>query len=175
MVEPTPPFARRFWAKVDKRGPVPEHRPSLGRCWEWLAKRSVKGYGRFGIGVPQFQAHRVAWALTYGWPPDDRLVCHRCDNPGCVRPSHLFIGTPADNSGDMARKGRSILGKHRAPETIRYGIDHSQGKLTDDEVVEIRRRYAVGDVTQRDLGKEFGIARSTVSGLVLRTKRPRVP
>jgi len=104
-------LARRFWAKVDRRGPVPERYPELGPCWIWTRATDRKGYGRFGVGPAGsnrvFFAHRVAMALAGTVPPDDLMACHHCDNPPCCNPGHLFLGTGADNLGDMAAKGRN--------------------------------------------------------------------
>lgn len=103
--------AARFWAKVDKNGPVPAHCPELGPCWLWTRATDRRGYGRFGIGPAancrMFGAHRVAMALTGTIPPDDLFGCHHCDNPPCCNPAHLFLGTCADNCADMVAKGRS--------------------------------------------------------------------
>lgn len=88
--------SRRFWSKVD----------DSGDCWLWTANRTPLGYGRFSFnGEPQ-KAHRVAWILTHGEIPQGLNVLHRCDNPPCVRTTHLFIGTIMDNCHDMMRKGR---------------------------------------------------------------------
>lgn len=104
-------LAARFWAKVSKDGPVPVHRPELGPCWVWTAATDRRGYGRFGIGPMSnnrmFGAHRVSLALSSEIPPDDLDACHHCDNPPCVRPDHLFIGTHRDNMADRAAKGRN--------------------------------------------------------------------
>lgn len=103
-------LARRFWAKVDKNGPVPEHCPELGPCWVWTAGTDRMGYGRVGIGPRtdhrKFFTHRLSLALAGTNPPDDFVVRHHCDNPPCVNPNHLALGTKQDNNRDMAERGR---------------------------------------------------------------------
>ena len=99
--QPVSDFAERFWSKVDRRNP--------DECWEWQADISNKGYGRLGTNKGGgWQAHRAAWELTNGPIPNGMFVCHRCDNPPCVNPAHLFLGTPKDNVQDMLAKGRAI-------------------------------------------------------------------
>lgn len=88
-----------FWACADCAG---------AGCWEWSGLRSARGYGRFGHDSRR--AHRIAWELTFGPVPDGLLVCHTCDNPPCIRPEHLFLGTDADNARDMVAKGRGRYG-----------------------------------------------------------------
>lgn len=105
------------------------------------------------------KAHRVAWDLTYGPIPDGMLVLHRCDNPSCVRPDHLFLGTQTDNMLDRKAKGR---GNHRR------GSRHGRAKLTEAQVLEIRSRYAAGDVTQTQLGDEYGVCHVVIGNIVRR-------
>lgn len=140
---------RRFWSKVDV-GEADE-------CWEWLASKYGKGYGRFWIHSKQWAAHRVAWVLTFGPIPEGLLVCHHCDSPGCCNPYHLFLGTHADNMADATKKDR-----------VPKGEQVYNSKLTEDQVLDIRELYATGEWTQRELAEEFGVVCSTVTQIVNR-------
>jgi hypothetical protein len=97
----------RFMAKVDLHGPIPAHAPELGPCWVWTAGRTGDGYGEIKVDGLVMLAHRVAWWLHHGELPRVGIeVAHRCDNPPCVRASHLFVATHQENLQDAARKGR---------------------------------------------------------------------
>ena len=86
----------RFWNKVDK----------TDDCWNWTASKNIQGYGYFRFDGKMRKAHRMAWLLVNGEIPDGMCVCHTCDNPGCVNPIHLWLGTNQDNMDDMNNKGR---------------------------------------------------------------------
>lgn len=141
----------RFWARVEK----------AASCWLWTGRQNPNGYGEFDLqkgdrGRPA-RAHRVAWELTHGPVPEGLLVLHHCDTPLCVNPSHLFLGTPADNSADMVRKQRP------------------RGKLTPDDVQEIRRRYAARKVSTTALAVAYHVTASTIRNIVHRKNWRHVP
>jgi HNH endonuclease len=100
----------RFWRRVDKNGPIPEHRPDLGQCWIWSGTLGYGGYGQFRIGRQVLRTHRVAYLLAHGRLPLSRLdVRHLCDNPACVRASHIEEGTVRANAEDKVFRKHSKL------------------------------------------------------------------
>lgn len=113
---PPPRFnVDQFWAKVDKSGPVV--REELGACWNWTGALYKEGYGAFSVHRKARGAHRVAWEMEHGPIPPGLFVCHRCDNRRCIRSTHLFLGTQADNIADCRAKGRLSRGSvHGASE-----------------------------------------------------------
>jgi len=97
-------------------------------CWNWTAVADASGRGKFLLDRRTERAPRVAYMLDRGEIPAGMLVCHRCDNPGCVNPSHLFLGTQKDNMGDAKSKGRAV------PPPVMRGEDHPESKLTEEQV-----------------------------------------
>lgn len=156
------PISVRFWSKVDMSG----------ECWNWTGHTNNMGYGMLWTTARKQLAHRISWEMHNGSIPDGLYVCHRCDNPLCVRPAHLFLGTPADNSRDMAHKGRSALvdrdGIHRHPEHRPRGENHYIAKLNWDQVRDIRRRFASGEQSCTELGNEYGVSRACIRAVVSR-------
>jgi hypothetical protein len=171
MARQQPPLASRFWAKVDKHGPVPQHVPGLGECWAWTAAIRGDGYGVISVDGVVMAAHRVSWALTHGPIPTGLWVLHKCDNRTCVRPAHLFLGTRRDNTDDAIAKGRvatgarTIHGTH--PERVRRGEKHHWARITADDVVQIRRRIGSGE-TQAAIAREYGLHQTGVRKIALR-------
>jgi hypothetical protein len=174
------PEHERFWSRVDRSG----------NCWNWIGTKDRDGYGLFLVHVNPspdparicMHAHRYAWKVTYGDFPDAKVVCHHCDNPSCVRPDHLFLGTIADNNRDRDLKGRTAKGdRHwrfgrkqpfqyrmrfvRIEPGSRSGERNNRAKLTEPQVKSIiadgRRNTAIA--------AEYGVT-ATLIGLIKKGK-----
>lgn len=141
----------RFWSKVDRRGP--------DDCWLWLGGRTSKGYGGFSQSGKDTAAHRTAWERQNGPIPEGMDVLHKCDNPPCCNPRHLFLGTNSANMADRNAKGRQAK-----------GIENGAAKLTDARVEWLHRRRASGTATQKELASILGVTQQSVS-LVLNNRR----
>ncbi len=140
---------RTFYTHVAVAGPED--------CWFWLAGKTSAGYGHFAFRGKLMYAHRFAFWITTGVWPGELYCCHSCDNPGCVNPAHLFLGTCLENMQDAVSKGR-----------MAYGEKHGLSKLDEEEVCQIRSRYAAGGVSQEQLGAEFGVCQPDISQIVNR-------
>lgn len=180
---PTEPYSesdeKRFWERVRKSD----------ACWVWVRGcfAGKYSYGAFRAAGKLRKAHRVSWELANGRPiPPGLMVCHRCDNPPCVRPEHLFLGTNQDNQRDASAKGRSPFGERSAPrrfpERLRRGDAHwtrahpeklpdqrgaanRASKLDDAAVLDMRARRAAGEAL-KVIGADYGVAFQTVSKIV---------
>ena len=145
---------RTFWAQVDKS-------PHPKGCWIWTGKRDPKGYGYTQYHGKRWATHRLSYILHGRKIEDSRCILHTCDTPMCVQPLHLWPGTQKDNIADMDAKRRrgTIKGQ-------RVGEKHPLAKLHDLQVVEIRKRYAVGDIMQKELAQEYGVTQSAISHIL---------
>lgn len=191
-------YIARFWSKVDKNGPTQPHMDSP--CWLWTAGKSSTGYGNLRVGGKLIKTHRVSWIINRGQIPHDGsyhgiCVLHCCDNPACVNPGHLFLGTNTDNIHDMTAKGRHFSitkpecvargdnhgsrihperlargdnnGSRLHPERLARGEAVGTSKLTSAIVIDIRALYA-GGKTQKQIAKQFGLNQTTISKIVTR-------
>lgn len=159
---------KRFWNKVDKSG----------ECWTWTASKNNKGYGQlmtepgeiFTTKRPVL-AHRMSWMIHFGAIPKDMEICHKCDNPQCVNPNHLFLGTHTDNMRDMIRKGKGAMNQPNVmtvcPEKRHWGERNGQAKLTASQVREIRIGFQIG-YSMNELGNMYGITRHAIGRIVRR-------
>jgi hypothetical protein len=154
------PIENRFWAKVEKRGP--------NECWLWTGCTQKFGHGsiaRGGRNGKRVLAHRLSWEIHFGEIPDGMLVCHHCDAPQCVNPRHLFIGTYLHNNRDKNRKKRDQVPHPRMSEAER-GEKNNMAKLNIEQVRAIRAAYVAGGVTYFELGRQYGVAHTTIYKIV---------
>lgn len=142
-----------FWSKVNRTDNPDE-------CWEWTACRLPTGYGLLSWMGTTHRSNRIAWLITYGDIPDGLHVLHSCDNRACCNPNHLFLGTNLDNVHDRETKGRH----HDCS-----GQNNSRAKFSQSQVDEIRQRYASQKTSLRLLGREYGVAFTTIGRIVNRT------
>lgn len=130
-------------------------------CWVWKGAKNRKGYGVIRLRDKNMLAHRVAWIKSKYDIPNGLYVLHKCDNPSCVNPNHLFLGTPKDNMDDKMKKGREVKGEN-----------HGGSKLTEENVKEIRNLYTKGrpgqvnEFSLRKLAKRYGVNSHTIFNIV---------
>lgn len=137
------PIIKRFWDNVNV-GEVYE-------CWEWKRGTCSGGYAGMSINNTSFQMHRYSYIINRGPIPPRMEVMHACDNRRCVNPFHLSLGTTLDNQQDAAKKGRKPRGSNNAA-----------AKLSEDDVREVRRLYAAGNASQRELARRFGVSQPAI-------------
>jgi len=141
---------QRFWSKANILGD--------DDCWDWLVGKKKSGYGQFNIGHKNFYAHRIAWEIYTGKKIErKKVICHKCDNPSCVNPKHLFIGTQKDNIEDKHNKGRAAR---------QDGENNPASKVSWDDVRDIRRMYESGIYTVLEISHLYPISRYQVSNIV---------
>jgi HNH endonuclease len=152
LVEITSRMSDRFWKKVKKGD----------GCWLWTASTNPQGYGKFGVKIggknKTAAAHRVSWLLTNGPIPDGKLLMHKCDNPLCVNPSHLELGTTFDNIRDMMAKGRRGY-------TGLQGSKNPKSKLSESQVSDIRAAFESGE-SRADIARRYGMNWGSVDNIV---------
>jgi len=126
-----------------------------GDCIEFVGAHNPKGYGHFWTGEKQVYAHRWAWEQANGPIPDGLCVLHSCDNPCCVSLTHLRLGTNVDNNRDKTERGKNVCGS-----------EHGHAKLTEEQVIEIRRLHAQDGLLHREIAAVFGVCRETIGDIV---------
>ena len=125
-------------------------------CWEWIGQKWQSGYGRLIVNGKLIQASRLIYRLFIGDIADELCICHRCDNPLCVRPAHLFAGTNQENSYDRHKKGRDAKGEN-----------HGKAKLTVNQVIAIRQRFASG-VSKNQLARDYNVSHPAIRHAISR-------
>jgi len=138
----------KFWAGISKKGPAD--------CWNWTKSLTVHGgYGQFTHMHKLYKAHQVSYRIHFGEIPKGKFVCHKCNNPACCNPAHLYAGTPADNWRDTIESKKAC----RFP--IYRGEECHDAKLTEAKVRDILTSNKGG----AELAKEYGVSRSAISAI----------
>lgn len=153
--------AESFWSRVAKSD----------SCWLWQGGTNHEGYGRISFENKQRYAHQVAYLITYGAIPSGLFVLHTCDNPLCVRPNHLYLGTHQDNMNDRKNRGGYATGEnhyiHKHPEIVQ-GERNGRAKISNQTAQEIHRRYVSEGIRQVDLAKEYNLSQAQISWIIRR-------
>lgn len=157
---------QRFWRFVDKSN----------ECWSWTGTTFKGGYGKFSLDGRKIQAHRFAWSMVHGRIPDGMVICHRCDNPSCVRLDHLFLGTISDNVNDALKKGRYYGRVYRGMSRCRKsptgrnskGENNPGARLNEKQVKEIRELFESHTMTGKQLGALYGVGKWQIYRIVRR-------
>lgn len=153
---------RNFWSYVDIKG--------TNDCWNWKSSKDKDGYGKYKMDKKYYRAHRYAYVLEFGSIPTGLNVLHRCDNPSCCNPNHLWVGTVADNNHDAQAKGRSSYAQainFLSGNDLQKGSNSWKTNLTEVIVLQIRQERANG-VKLQELADRYGVAERTIEGIVYR-------
>lgn len=149
----TEDLQRRFWNKVSKSG---------NGCWEWIGAKKESGHGVIGIGTRKnglIRVHRLSYIIHYGPISRKIKVCHTCDNPPCVKPDHLFLGTQLDNVRDCIAKGRHVYPPYVSGENV------GNHKLFKEDIPRIRE-YAQNGMTHKNIASIFSVSRANISYII---------
>ncbi len=149
LVNFTPEIIQRFWDKVIKE-------EKENGCWNWTGWFGQNGYGCFKINSAKAMSHRVSFRMNVGEIPKGMLILHKCDNPICIRPDHLFLGTNLDNIRDRHLKGRDAKGE-----------GHGRSKLNFQTVLEAREKRKKLGLSYRKLAKYFGVSKPAITDAIL--------
>jgi len=131
------------WKRINKR--------DENDCWEWVGGKDKDGYGRMMIDRHNYRTHRLTYIETYGSIPEGLIICHRCNNPSCCNPNHLYAGTIRENSQQCTKEGRRVSGEK-----------HYKTILSDKDILKIRSLYSTGTFSQRELGRMFGVTQAAI-------------
>lgn len=149
VINPIHPLIKKFFERIEKRP---------NGCWIWIGSLDTKHYGRIKHLGKSTKAHRVAWQIYRGEIPNEMAVCHNCpngDNPSCVNPSHLFLGTRAENTKDAMIKG-----------SLCHGSKCHKAKLNENDVALIRTMFRTNTATRIELAKRFGVSAVSISYII---------
>ena len=155
MEEKVVALRKRFFSKVEK----------TGNCWIWKRSKTKSGYGVFNLSGKFIRAHRFSWLWHNGDISKGICVCHSCDNPICVNPKHLWLGTPTQNNLDRDKKGRTSKNP--------YGEKNSNAKLTNEEAFAIRKIYSLGKTNTEKLSVLFKVSRYSIRQIVENKSYPQ--
>lgn len=155
----------RFWSNV-------AFTANPNCCWEWTGMVTTpEPYGRFSLYGKKYSSHRLSYFLSNNTDPKELLVLHTCDNPRCVNPNHLFLGTNADNTADKIKKGRLKAfpkGQKRKESEKRVGTLNHMAKLTEEKVLSIRNSFSKGDERRSELARKYKVSEKLIENIVRR-------